>query len=313
MIVRRAVEADSPAIVALLKRALGEGLTKKSEDTWRWKHIDNPFGESPVLVAEEEGELIGVRALMRWGWTDDTRNYQAVRAVDTATDPNHQGKGIFKKLTTTLLEEVKNDGVDFVFNTPNEKSMPGYLKMGWQKAYKLPVRIKPMLLIGKKDNPGADTFDLESIQDIGKFEKLAPGSGGLYPSGYFNWRYLQNPFADYLGFGHWSEDFKCLCIFRAKKGTKFNELRICELFMEGPGGTYFRKQIKKAARTLGCQLITSGYYKDSKIKSELNSAGFLPPLALGLQMTIRDLCYPARDFFEPAKKNNLALGIFELF
>ena len=30
------------------------------------------------------------------------------------------------------VEDVTEDGVDLIFNTPNQLSMPGYLKMGWQ-------------------------------------------------------------------------------------------------------------------------------------------------------------------------------------
>ena len=57
---------------------------------------------------------------------------RAVRAVDTATHPDFRGQGVFSALTLGALEELRSDGVAFVFNTPNERSRPGYLKMGWQ-------------------------------------------------------------------------------------------------------------------------------------------------------------------------------------
>ncbi len=56
---------------------------------------------------------------------------RAVRAVDTATHPDHQGRGIFSTLTPTRSRRC-GSRADLVFNTPNEKSLPGYLKMGWQ-------------------------------------------------------------------------------------------------------------------------------------------------------------------------------------
>jgi hypothetical protein len=40
------------------------------------------------------------------------------------------------------LDVIADDGIDFVFNTPNDKSRPGYLKMGWQEVGRLPVAIK---------------------------------------------------------------------------------------------------------------------------------------------------------------------------
>lgn len=57
----------------------------------------------------------------------------AVRAVDTATHPDWQGSGIFTRLTLGALDELRDDGLDVVFNTPNDQSRPGYLKMGWSQ------------------------------------------------------------------------------------------------------------------------------------------------------------------------------------
>src|SRR5687767_10160893 len=132
MIIRKAEESDIPKIISLLKASLGESLLPKSEAYWKWKHVNNAFGKSPVLLAEEEGICVGVRAFMRWQWKMQGKSLEAVRAVDTATHPDYQGKGIFSKLTTTLLDVCKESQWHLVFNTPNEKSLPGYLKMGWK-------------------------------------------------------------------------------------------------------------------------------------------------------------------------------------
>ena len=93
MIIRKATESDIPEIIDLLKRSLGESLIPKSEPLWRWKHLENPFGPSPCLLAEENGKLIGVRAFLRWDYVENQQIYHAYRAVDTATHPDHQGKG----------------------------------------------------------------------------------------------------------------------------------------------------------------------------------------------------------------------------
>jgi N-acetylglutamate synthase-like GNAT family acetyltransferase len=65
MQIRAANDSDIPAIIDLLKISLGETLLPKSENYWRWKHIENPFGPSPVLLAVEDNNLIGVRALQK--------------------------------------------------------------------------------------------------------------------------------------------------------------------------------------------------------------------------------------------------------
>jgi hypothetical protein len=64
-----------------------------------------------------------------------------VRAVDTATHPEAQGRGVFSALTAEALSEMRGE-IDLVFNTPNERSGPGYLKMGWRRVGRAPVRLR---------------------------------------------------------------------------------------------------------------------------------------------------------------------------
>ena len=140
--VRPYVAADEPAVLALLVGALGEGPSgARTPDFFRWKHLENPFGESLLLVAELDGEIVGLRAFLRWGFTLGDRSLRAVRAVDTATREDQRGKGIFSTLTKAALAELRTD-TDLVFNTPNGSSRPGYLKMGWQEVGRVPVWIK---------------------------------------------------------------------------------------------------------------------------------------------------------------------------
>jgi GNAT superfamily N-acetyltransferase len=83
---------------------------------------------------------------MRWEFLDGDRVVRAVRAVDTATHPDYQGRGIFTRLTLHALDELATEGIEFVFNTPNDQSRPGYLKMGWQVVGQLPTAVRPTRL-----------------------------------------------------------------------------------------------------------------------------------------------------------------------
>ncbi|MTI19605.1 GNAT family N-acetyltransferase, partial [Fulvivirga sp. RKSG066] len=236
MKIRPAIENDIPSIVELLKSSLGESLMPKSEAYWRWKHIDNPFGTSPVLVAEREHKIIAVRAFMRWDWQYNSSQIKAIRAVDTATHPDFQGQGLFKKLTLTLLEQCKNDGIDIIFNTPNSKSKPGYLKMGWQEVGKLPIQLRlkrPFSVLKNKfiTKPTVfveletDAFDLQVALD--KFDGSFHSSQGWNTShskDYLVWRYVNLPMIKYYGYA--TKD--SLVIFRLKQGELGLELRLCD-------------------------------------------------------------------------------------
>ena len=131
--VRPATGSDREEVLALLGRSLGSDGDPRYPALFAWKHDENVFGPSPMWVATEAGRVIAFRAFMRWEFERGGRVLRAVRAVDTATDPDYQGKGLFTRLTMLGLDEMRADGVDFVFNTPNSQSRPGYLKMGWRE------------------------------------------------------------------------------------------------------------------------------------------------------------------------------------
>lgn len=140
--VREAVDTDLPDILGLLQSSLGWVPDEQYAAFYRWKHHDNPFGRSPAWVAVDGDRIVGLRVWLRWRFVAEGRRLEAVRAVDTATHPDHQGRGIFRRLTTGSLEVLRDQGVEFVFNTPNDNSRPGYLKMGWQEVGKLPVAVR---------------------------------------------------------------------------------------------------------------------------------------------------------------------------
>jgi GNAT superfamily N-acetyltransferase len=137
-------DADEDRVLALLAVSLGKTVDTRYRSFFRWKHVENPFGRSCMWVAEVDGELAGFRAFLRWRFIDPGGDpIEAVRAVDTATDPGFRGMGIFRELTMHGLEEMRPAGIQFVFNTPNDQSRPGYLKMGWVVESRVPVQVRP--------------------------------------------------------------------------------------------------------------------------------------------------------------------------
>ncbi len=141
--VREATDADEPAVLALLAAAMGRPADDRFRRLFHWKHRANPFGVSPAWVAVADGAVAGYRTWLRWEFTDRSATQRAVRAVDTATHPDHQGKGIFRTLTLHALEQARAEGVAYVFNTPNDNSRPGYLKMGWEPVGTLRPMVRP--------------------------------------------------------------------------------------------------------------------------------------------------------------------------
>lgn len=141
--IRAYTGTDRSEVVELMRQALGERSGERTEEFFGWKHERNAFGPSAAWVAIDDGAIVGFRALMRWEFTRGGHTLAAVRAVDTSTAPTHQGRGIFRKLTLHGLDVLRSEHTQFVFNTPNALSRPGYLKMGWQVIGRLPTHFRP--------------------------------------------------------------------------------------------------------------------------------------------------------------------------
>ena len=143
VLVRRATTDDRPAILDLLADSLGWDRDDAFAEFFDWKHTQNPFGVSPAWIAVADGRTVGFRTFLRWEFEHpDGRLRHAVRAVDTATASDYQGRGVFRSLTMTAVEELTRESVDFVFNTPNDNSRPGYLRMGWTTVGRLPLVVR---------------------------------------------------------------------------------------------------------------------------------------------------------------------------
>ena len=330
MEIRPGTAADIPQIVSLLKASLGETFLPKSEGYWRWKHVDNPFGESPVLLATEANRLIGVRAFMRWRWSNINEAREAVRAVDTATHPSAQGKGIFTKLTMALLEDSEQKKIDLVFNTPNEKSMPGYLKMGWVKAGQMPIEVnavRPVHMViaaatGKKlDDPQHSKASIErfvshpGLMELVMSHFAAFNSGDFvtaYSRDYLRWRYVDIPVAAYYAAGI-EENSKLggIFIYRVKNTRWGREFRVTDLFARDHARLrQLKKLISQEATKMNANFITGSGSGDNKL---------LPGILnyrtrnLGPIVTVRDIVPGRKEIFCEFRQWSPSLGDMELF
>jgi GNAT superfamily N-acetyltransferase len=208
---------DLDPVLELLTLTLGGGPAgSRPPSFFRWKHLENPFGPSHLLLAEAGGRVVGLRAFMRWGFEVGGTPVRAVTAVDTATHPDFQGRGIFSKLTLQALEDLRGDA-QLVYNTPNDQSMPGYLKMGWRFVGRIPVRLRihrPIRFAASLRSIRAPRSDGEPEprnRAIRAAEALdRPGLGSLLeqlerPPGFrtridepfLRWRYAAPPLLDY--------------------------------------------------------------------------------------------------------------------
>jgi len=314
MVIRKSNFTDVEAIVELLKRSLGEQSSPKSIEYWIWKHVKNPFGESPVLVAEENGTLVGVRAMLQWHWQIGKKNMLALRAVDTATDPLHQGKGIFSRLTKQMIKDSLDSNNQFIFNTPNEKSKPGYIKMGWKEAGRITVGLSfllPDYFNKRKIVKNSISDDKLSVLCSNWNEFMSLSSKIFTPKSvdYLNWRYAENPIINYQIIQ--TEDIYLALYVKKRKWGK--EIRISELIF-----SHKKPEIKDELRCIlrnQLKINKAFIISYSPLLAPFICSLFSIIGKFGPMLTIKSIKSNEKEsyFMSNAKEWNYILGDMELF
>lgn len=320
--IRRAEPGDRDAVVALCRDTLGWKDGDPNEAFFAWKHDDNPFGRSPAWLSEtSDGRLAGLRVFLRWQFLNpDGATISAVRAVDTATHPDFQGRGIFTSLTMGAIPDLRDDGIDNIFNTPNDKSRPGYLKMGWSQVGRVPVGVRvasPSALPRvARSRTAAEMWSEESSVGVPAVEVLADSDGidrllssCPLPSGittnrtseYLAWRYRFEPLryrAVLLG----DRVDQGMLIVRFRRRGESLECAVCEVLV--PLGKSARSAVKMLTKQSGADhLIRCG-------GASLMRDGFVPAPQLGPILTWRPI---ARTGVPSIADLSLSLGDVELF
>lgn len=325
---------DEDAVLALLQHSLGGGpVGQRTVAFFRWKHEQNPFGASRAFVADADGEIVGFRTFMRWRWRTAHRTFEAVRAVDTATHPDHQGQGIFKTLTLGAVDGIRGE-IDLIFNTPNENSRPGYLKMGWTQVGTVPIAIRPVrplrLARGfrriKEERsaepiacalPSAASAAFPADDEVAELLAAAHQPDELLATdrsaAYLRWRYADAPDLDYrvvevrrggrligLGFA------------RPRRRGPLAELTLSEVVVAAGDTGAARAVLKAAIAGSGCDHVATVVGPDPAVASAFQRQLFLPVPGQGTILTTNPLADVAPDPRDLASWR-FALGDLEVF
>jgi len=318
--VRRTLPTDHLRVLTLMEVALGWRPEVPNDAFFAWKHQANPFGPSPSWVAVVGDTVVGFRTLMRWEFDTPDGPVRAVRAVDTATHPDHQGRGIFSALTMRAVDELRAEGVGFVFNTPNDKSRPGYLKMGWHPVGQLPAGLRPasMMALPRIANARmpAELWSVPSDAGQPPQEVLGdePAVAALLdsapqPAGvttrrspaYLRWRYGFDPLG-YRALLAGTSIADGMLLFRLRHRGSATELVVGDLLLPNPTEPAARRLVRTAVRTAGADYALG--------LRTTASTGLLPLPRQGPMLTWRAL---ANDSMPPLGHWKLSLGDIELF
>ena len=116
----------------LLSQVFGGG-PKFSTASLAWRYGASPLGQVVGTDAFEGGRLAAHYATCPAPISVEGRRVKALLSLNTATHPDHQGRGLFTKLAEATFEAASLAGYDLVFGVANANSTPGFIKrLGFQ-------------------------------------------------------------------------------------------------------------------------------------------------------------------------------------
>lgn len=121
------------------------GITKQTEII-KWQFFNN--GLKNYVSIEFDHNLKRTAAIYATSSVNFKINDKIAigsQSLDTITDVNYRGKGLFIKLANDVYQKAKNNGVSFVYGFPNGNSIHGFeKKLEWTVLDPVPFLIKPL-------------------------------------------------------------------------------------------------------------------------------------------------------------------------
>lgn len=145
--------ADLPAIGQFFKKQYTGPGTYGTMGMFQWKIIDNYIQPGFINFVKDNGEIISTTSVTPKQLFFRGCKYKVAEIGDTYTDLHYQRQGIFALLINRSTEDAVNNGMPFIYGTPNEKSLPGYEKKAHYKTISginlkslmIPLNIKPFI------------------------------------------------------------------------------------------------------------------------------------------------------------------------
>lgn len=264
-------DSDVDQVLDLMRVSLGEtALLERTTELFEWKHIENPFGRSIALVAQEGDQIVGLRTFMRWElMTQSGDRLKCVRAVDTATHPDFQRRGIFRLLTEESVEIARDDGVAMIFNTPNTKSKPGYLKMGWKEVGSIGAMLRPSIYLARAGRGTDDVeryLETESEIDSQLQDREARGLRTPRTKAYLKWRFTGHPKARYFT----ATSQGSTAVLRPHRRNRRREVVVADLFGRP------RDAIGAAVEAKRSAYLATWFSRGSPERAAALRSGFVP-------------------------------------
>lgn len=192
------IEKEISDSYSIMKKVFGDNVQL---DAYIHKHYENPYRISkPVHVFYDGEEAAGMNAFLGMKLIDNGKVHYIAQSNDTATLQDFRGRGIFTRLVTNF-EENDNE-TEFVIGLPNNNSVHGFLKMGFNIVADLHHMVlpKPIIQLGGLLNSKRQSVSYEIYNRIcfttDDYKQINSGKNCqiIRNNDYYEWRLWKKDF-----------------------------------------------------------------------------------------------------------------------
>lgn len=143
----RAME-PSERDLSLFKATFERNGSPRSLKHLTWQYLQNPTGKLFVDFAIPTGDAsraAAIYSVMPVFVRLNGKVQLGTQSLDTLTDVDFRGKGLFVKMAQNVFARCEKDGAAWVYGFPNGNSAPGFFKkLGWARLDPVPFLVRPL-------------------------------------------------------------------------------------------------------------------------------------------------------------------------
>ena len=162
--------------------------TRPDEGELDWFYAGNPVAPASVLLAEEDGAVVGSAALVYLRMSVGGEEAKVGMPVHLATDPAFRGRGIFTALQTANEERARDAGARLLFVVPTPASASVLRgRLGWTPLPSLRVWARARVLPGRVCVSQVERFGAPVTVVAAGRDRV------LRDADWLNWRFASGP------------------------------------------------------------------------------------------------------------------------
>jgi hypothetical protein len=131
----------------MYKKCFDENGSPKKTENIKWQFLQNTEANSFVEIAfdENKDKVAAIYAMSCVRFIIDGNTSVGTQSLDTITDIDYRGLGLFITLAKSACEKANTSNVSLVYGFPNGNSIKGFKKwLDWQILDPVPFLLKPL-------------------------------------------------------------------------------------------------------------------------------------------------------------------------